>query len=255
MNLTLTPIINIPFIQPGDDVPHILYESVVAQGIHIKSGDIVSVTQKIVSKAENRFVSLSQFVPSEKAKELAKITKKDPRLIELILSESKEIIRAKPNTIIVEHRLGFICASAGVDRSNVSPSSQEDKEKYLLLPKHPEKSAEKIRDHFFDKTRMEIGVIIIDSHGRPWRYGVVGITIGTVGVPALVDLRGYEDIFNRKLKITQVAAADELAAASSLIMGQANEKIPAVHIRGFPYDLRESSISELIREKEKDLFR
>lgn len=255
MTITLTPLSKVPLIKSGDPLPEVLFHAVESQGIKLEDGDVLSVTQKIVSKAEGRIVSLKTIQPSKQAFQLSKITSKDPRLVELILQESKEVIRAVNSTIIVEHRLGFICASAGIDRSNVSPENRDSDNLYLLLPENPEKSAETIRDHFKKISGKNIGVIIIDSHGRPWRYGVVGISIGTAGVPALVDLRGKADLFKAPLKITQVGAADELAAASSLVMGQADERIPAVHIRGFPYLLRESSISELIREKEKDLFR
>ena len=255
MTLTLTPLTNIPLIQPGHNLEKILLVSLKANGIILKNGDILSITQKIVSKVEGRFKYLRDIKPSDRAVELAKVSKRDPRYIELILQESKGIIRVTKSTIIVEHRLGFICASAGIDRSNVSPISTEQEKPYLLLPKNPEKSAKRIQKYFKEETGKDIGIIIIDSHGRPWRYGVVGIAIGIAGVPALVDMRGKVDLFNRKLKITKIGAADELAAASSLIMGQADERIPAVHIRGFPYKLRRSSIKELFREKQKDLFR
>jgi len=255
MSLTLIPLKHIPLIQSGDNLPEILFNALLEENVDLIDGDILAVTQKIISKAENRAIFLGIVQPTVEAEELALKTGKDSRLIQLILNESNEIIRANPSTIIVEHRLGFICANAGIDHSNVKGDFGPDEEWFLLLPENPEKTAEKIRNYLKKKTKKEIGVIIIDSHGRPWRYGTVGICIGTAGVPALVDLRGYPDMFGYKLKITKVAAADELAAACSLIMGQADEKIPAVHIRGFPYLLRQSSIKEILREKENDLFR
>jgi coenzyme F420-0:L-glutamate ligase/coenzyme F420-1:gamma-L-glutamate ligase len=255
MSLVLTPLIHLPLINPGDDISGLLIEATRQQDIEIRDGDILAITSKIISKAEGRFANLADVNPSEKAVELSKNHNKDARLIELILQESREVIRVTRQTIIVEHRLGFICANAGIDHSNVKPISSDADEWYLLLPKEPEISARHIQHYFKERMEMNIGVIIIDSQGRPWRHGTVGMTIGTAGVPALVDLRGKKDLFSYRLLITQVSAADELAGASSLMMGQADESIPAVHVRGFPYDLRESSIQELIRAKEEDLFR
>lgn len=255
MALILTPLTHIPLINPGDDLATLILKSVAIQGITLQTGDIFSITQKIISKSENQFACLKDFEPTPEAFQYAQITGKDPRLIQMILSESKSVIRAKLGTIIVEHRLGFICANAGIDQSNVSNKRDCPDEIFLLLPRNPEGTAKAIRIKINEQKNIKIGVLVIDSHGRPWRHGVVGIAIGTSGVPALVDLRGKDDLFKRKLKITQVAAVDELAAASSLVMGQAAENIPVIHIRGFPYDLRESSLSELIREKESDLFR
>ena len=169
--------------------------------------------------------------------ELADKMNRDPRLVELVLSESKEIIRATEQAFIVEHKIGFICANAGIDHSNVQPENENEDDWYLLLPQDPDKSANMISSNIHQATSKKIGVIIIDSHGRPWRQGTVGTVIGTSLVPTLVDLRGKEDIFGYKLRITTVGAADELAAAASLMMGQADEKVPAVHVRGFPYEL------------------
>ena len=153
------------------------------------------------------------------------------------------------------HRLGFVCANAGIDHSNVDAEKGPKKDAYLLLPLDPDLSASQIREKVKIRTGRSVGILIIDSHGRAWRNGIMGTTIGIAGLPAIVDLRGKKDLFGYRLKITQEAAADELAAAASLLMGQADEKIPVVHIRGFPYDMRESTIRELIRTKEKDLFR
>jgi len=255
MPLVLTPITNIPLLKGGEFLPDLILRSIIDQEIHLQDGDVLAVTQKIVSKAEGRTIYLEQVSPSEEAKELARKTLKDPRLIELILKESKEIIRASRKTIIVEHKLGFICANAGIDHSNVRGEKNHEKSCYLLLPENPEKSAQAIGEYIQIQNGVNIGVIIIDSHGRPWRYGTVGVIIGTYHVPALLDLRGKKDLFNYQLKITRISPADELAAASSLLMGQANEAIPAVHIRGFPYELQDSSINDLIRPKEIDLFR
>ena len=255
MPLILTPINSIPEIFPGNDIAKIILSSLITQKIELIDNDILVITQKIVSKAENRFVNLSSITPSEKAKEIAKVSRKQAEIIELILKESKKIIRVVPQTIIVEHKLGFISANAGIDHSNVGRDNGGEEEWVLLLPKNPDKSSKIIRNYIFQEMGINVGVMIIDSHGRPWRYGTVGTMIGTAGVPALVDLRGKEDLYGYKLKITRIAAADELAGSASLIMGQANENIPVVHVRGFPYPLRKASLKEIIRPENRDLFR
>ena len=255
MALTLTPVINIPDIKPGDKLPRLINDCMKMQGIALFDNDILVVTQKIVSKAENRLVNLSTITPSDEALEIARTSRKRPQLIELILRESKKVIRVSKRTIITEHKLGFISANAGIDHSNVRGGSGKQDDWYLLLPKDPDNSAKQIRIYINSTEKVNIGVIIIDSHGRAWRYGTIGTMIGTAGVHGLVDLRGKKDLYGYKLKITRVAAADELASAASLIMGQANENIPVVHVRGFPYALRDSRLSEVLRPEEKDLFR
>jgi len=255
MALILTPVTNIPDINPGDHIPQLLIKSLKKQGISLYDNDILVVTQKIVSKAEDRFINLSTITPSDEALEIAKISRKRPQLIELILRESKKVIRVNQRAMITEHKLGFISGNAGIDHSNVKSKSGNRGDWYLLLPKDPDTSANQIRSYINSAEKVNIGVMIIDSHGRAWRYGTVGTMIGTAGVPALVDLRGKKDLYGYKLKITRVAAADELAGAASLIMGQANENIPVVHVRGFPYPLRDTCLNEVIRPEEKDLFR
>jgi len=254
-SLTFTPIDTLPLIQPGQYLAKIIHLALQSANLTLEDGDILVITQKIVSKAEGRLVNLSTVNPSKRALEVAEITKKDARLVELILSESKEIIRSGENTLIVEHKLGFICANAGIDHSNVKGDWGNDDDWYLLLPKDPSTSALKIREYFKDQTGRNIGVMIIDSHGRAWRKGTVGISIGFSGVPGIVDMRGKEDIFKYHLKITQIAAADELAASASLVMGQADEMIPIVHVRGFPYPFSDNPFHEILREIEEDLFR
>ena len=267
MPLILTPLQSIPLIRHGDDLADILMEAMRATGIQLQDGDILVLAQKIVSKAEGRTVDLSTVTPSKEALELAPQTEKDPRVIELILQESNAILRTRPGAIIVEHKLSFICANAGIDHSNVNPplpqggegkgvrENENPEDWVLLLPENPDRSAGLIRQKIETATGAHIGVLIIDSHGRAWREGTVGIAIGLSGLPGLVDLRGRPDLFGFKLQITQVGAADELAAAASLVMGQAAEGTPAVHVRGFPYKLREASLGELLRPKEHDLFR
>jgi len=255
MPLTLTPLPKIPLINPGDDLTEILLNSLQAAHLTLDDGDVLVLAQKIVSKAEGRQVNLNTVKPSKEAVELATRIEKDPRLVELILRESREILRVRPGTIIVEHRLGFICANAGVDHSNVQGNDGNPEDWVLLLPANPDRSALEIRKKIKFSTGNRVGVLIIDSHGRPWRLGTIGMTIGFSGLPGLVDRRGWKDLFGYELKITVIAAADELAAAASLVMGEAAERIPAVHVRGFPYPLREGSLKELLRPKSQDLFR
>jgi coenzyme F420-0:L-glutamate ligase / coenzyme F420-1:gamma-L-glutamate ligase len=255
MPLTLTPIQKIPLIKKGDNLPNIIWDALLINQIKLIDNDILVITQKVISKAEGRSVNLSEVHISEKAREISKISNKNPHLIELILQESNEVLRVTSNHIIVEHRLGFVCANAGIDHSNVDSETGNPKDSYLLLPKNPDSSAQQIKKDLEIKSGVKIGILIIDSHGRAWRNGIIGTAIGIAGMPGLIDFRGKKDIFGYKLRITQIAAADELASAASLIMGQADEKLPIVHVRGFPYPLRKSSIKELIRLKEKDLFR
>ncbi len=255
MSLTLTPLQNIPLIRRDDNLADILVNSLNGTNIPLQDGDILVIAQKIVSKAEGRMVNLATITPSQHAIELAERTQKDARAVELILQESNEVVRTRTGTIIVEHKLGFVCANAGIDHSNVAGEGDAVEEWVLLLPQDPDLSCRKMRDEVKSRTGKSIGVLIIDSHGRAWRNGTVGVAIGVAGLPALEDLRGKQDLFGFTLRITQVGVADELAAAASLIMGQAAEGTPAVHVRGFPYPLRDGSLRELIRPKEQDLFR
>lgn len=267
MPLTLIPLKHIPLIRQGDDLADIVLRAVDQNEIRLETDDILVFAQKIISKSEGRTVNLAAVTPSQRAAHLAVEVDKDPRLVELILAESNEVLRTRSGTIIVEHKLGFVCANAGIDHSNVSPprpareglgvraAGEVVEEWVLLLPREPDLSAERIRNEIGSRTGIRIGVLIIDSHGRAWRNGTVGMAIGLSGLPALQDLRGQPDLFGYTLRITQVGVADELAAAASLVMGQAAEGTPVVHVRGFPYPLREGSLRELIRPREQDLFR
>ncbi len=255
MAMMLSPLRGVPLIQPGDDLPGVILKALEDTAIRAEDGDVLVLAQKIVSKAEGRLVNLTQVEPSAEAVRLGKITEKDPRFVELVLQESSEVLKSRPGALIVEHRLGFVCANAGIDHSNVSGSWGEPEDWVLLLPENPDRSAEQIRARLEALTGARLGVLIIDSHGRAWRLGTVGIAIGLSGLPGLVDLRGQPDLFGYQLRITQVAAADELAAAASLLMGQAAEASPVVHVRGFPYPLREANLNELMRPKDLDLFR
>jgi coenzyme F420-0:L-glutamate ligase/coenzyme F420-1:gamma-L-glutamate ligase len=253
--LTLTPLQNIPLIRQDDDLADIIPDSLNTSGIELQDQDIIVLAQKIVSKAEGRMVNLATVRPSEQAKGLAEKTEKDPRVVELILQESNEVIRTRVGTIIVEHKLGFVCANAGIDHSNVAGDGSVDAEYVLLLPVDPEASAKKLCDAIQRKMRVNVGVMIVDSHGRAWRNGTVGMCIGLSGIPGVIDERGWNDLFGYTLRITVVGVADELAAAASLVMGQAAEGTPVVHVRGFPYPLREGSFKELLRPKDLDMFR
>lgn len=255
MSLSLTTLKNIPLIRQGDNLADILLNSLAKTEISLQSDDILVVAQKIVSKSEGRMVNLNEITPSAHAIDLAPQVDKDPRLIELILQESNEVLRVRKGVIVVEHKLGFVCANAGIDHSNVLGEGNEKEDYVLLLPQHPDTSAKTLKDEIKKRTGKNIGVMIIDSHGRAWRNGTVGICIGLSGIPALIDERGWKDLFGYTLKATIVGVADELAAAASLVMGQAAEGNPAVHVRGFPYPLGEGSLSELIRPKDMDMFR
>jgi coenzyme F420-0:L-glutamate ligase/coenzyme F420-1:gamma-L-glutamate ligase len=255
MPLTLTPLPSIPLIRPGDHLAEIVLKSLREAEISLQDGDILVLAQKIISKAENRLVNLAAITPRPAAQELAEKTGKDPRLAELLLRESAEILRARMGTAIVEHRLGFVCANAGIDHSNVAGEGDTAEEWVLLLPENPDHSAAALRAELEAASGTRLGVMIIDSHGRAWRLGTVGVAIGLSGLPGLVDERGWQDLFGYTLNITVVGIADELAAAASLVMGQAAEGTPIVHVRGFPYPLREGSLKELLRPKEQDMFR
>jgi coenzyme F420-0:L-glutamate ligase/coenzyme F420-1:gamma-L-glutamate ligase len=216
----------------------------------LQDHDVVVLAQKIVSKSEGRLVRLADVTPSPRAIELAKTADKDPRLAELILRESNEVVRAIRGVIVVEHKLGFVMANAGIDASNV-----DDPEQVLLLPADPDGSARRLRDRFKEIAGVEVGVVINDSWGRAWRMGTVGAAIGAAGIPGLVDMRGQPDMNGRILRVTEIAWADEIAAAASLVMGQAAESRPVVIVRGLGAPARDGNAAELVRPKKIDLFR
>jgi coenzyme F420-0:L-glutamate ligase/coenzyme F420-1:gamma-L-glutamate ligase len=249
--ITYTGLPGIPLIRDGDDLPEIISAGLREAGIALVSGDVLVIAQKIVSKAEGQLATLSDFTPSAEAQRLAVIVKKDPRHVEAILSESTEVIRASEGVLIVAHRLGFVMANAGIDQSNVGA----DPEAILLLPRDPDASSARLKTALNARHEADIAVIINDSFGRPWRNGVVGVAIGAAGIPALQSLVGDPDLHGRALRITEVALADELAAAASLVMGQSAEGLPVVHVRGFAARGQRSNAAALIRPKERDLFR
>ncbi len=229
-------------VQAGDDLAALL----VASGVIPRPDDVLVVAQKIVSKAEGREVQLSSVTPSPRAEQLAQETGKDARIVELILQESVRVVRARPNLIIVQHRLGHTMANAGIDQSNVSDSSDE---RALLLPVNPDASAVAL------SAQLGCPVIISDSFGRAWRRGTVGVAIGCAGLPSLVDLRGKPDLFGRELHVTLTGFADEIAAAAGLLMGQAAEGQPAVLVRGLRWSAPAFPATELVRPAQEDLFR
>lgn len=249
--LQLTALPGLPEIEKGTDLVTSLLTAVERTTLTLQPGDILVLAQKIISKAEGRLVPLSSVTPSERAVSIAREANKDPRFVEMILRESRSLLRVKPGIIIAEHKLGFIMANAGIDQSNV-PNADDA---VLLLPEDPDASARRLRDELRTTSGADVGVLIIDSFGRAWRHGVTGTAIGVAGMPALIDMRGNTDREGRVLKVTQVAAADELAAAASLVMGQADEGTPAVLVRGFPYPLRDGTVKELLRPEAEDLFR
>ncbi len=253
--LVLTALPAIPLVQPGDDLARLILAGLKAARITLAPGDVIAIAQKVVSKAEGRLVKLSDVTPSPRALELAQVTQKDARFVEAVLSETKEVLRTAYNTLIVEHRLGFVCANAGVDRSNVGPHGEGLEEYLLLLPADPDGACQRLRESFHAAAGVDVAVIINDSHGRAWRTGTVGVALGAAGFPALLDMRGHRDLFDYTLQVTQIGLADELAAAASLLMGQADEGRPVIHIRGVPYPFRDGNAQELIRPKEMDLFR
>lgn len=250
----LTAVPGIPDVQPGDDLAEIIAQALERAGYPLQDGDVVVVAQKIVSKAEGRIIALKDVIPSAAAMGWAERTGKDPRLVELILRESKEVLRARRDLIIVEHRLGFVCANAGVDHSNVCAGNEMDAWA-LLLPEDPDASARRLREGLYQRLGVEVAVLIVDSHGRAWRLGTVGVAIGVAGMRPLSDLRGQPDRYGRTLRVTQVGTADEIAAAASLLMGQAAEGTPVIIVRGAPYQAGNGCLSELLRPRELDLFR
>jgi len=243
----------LPMVKAGDDLAGLIASALERDGVMPREGDVLVVAQKIVSKAEARIVALATVEPSAKARALAAEIDKDPRLVEVILSESVRVVRARRGLIIVEHKLGFIMANGGVDQSNVAPA--DGSAQVLLLPENPDRSAEALRGSMKARTGVDLGVVINDSFGRPWRQGTVGVAIGAAGLPALIDLRGRPDLFGRKLEVSVIGFADEVAAAASLLMGQADEALPAVLIRGLSWSAPVSAAASLVRPANEDLFR
>ena len=248
--LSLAALPGIPLIQPGDDLGALLIAAL-ERHESLLAGDVLVIAQKIVSKAEGRYVDLRTVAPSARAKELAAATAKDPRLVEVILRESANVVRYREDVLIVTHRLGFVMANAGVDRSNIVADEQ-----VLLLPADPDASCRALRARLGAYFGVAPAVIINDSVGRAWRNGTVGIALGAAGLPALYDQRGEPDLFGEPLRVTQVGFADEIAAAASLLMGQADQGLPLVRVRGLRWPReQENDAAALLRPPAQDLFR
>jgi coenzyme F420-0:L-glutamate ligase / coenzyme F420-1:gamma-L-glutamate ligase len=252
-HLELSSIPGIPMIEPGDDLSAVIIATLDNAGLRPHAGDVFVVAQKVVSKAEGRLVDLAEIRPSTRAQEIAAKVGKDARLVEVILSESKRIVRYRPDLIIVEHRLGFVAANAGVDQSNVDRKGGRDLA--LLLPHDPDASADVLRAALCSHYGCDLAVIISDSFGRAWRRGTVGVALGAAGLPALVDLRGQPDLFGRPLRTSIVGFADEIAAAASLLMGQGSEGQPVVLVRGLHWSQPPAPAQTLLRPEQEDLFR
>jgi coenzyme F420-0:L-glutamate ligase/coenzyme F420-1:gamma-L-glutamate ligase len=242
----------IPAVRPGDDLATLVLDAVADAGLRLKDGDVVALAQKIVSKAEGRSVHLVDVRPGEEALAVAEETGKDPRLVELILRETEQISRMRPGLLIVRHRLGFTSANAGIDRSNVEQEGQDVT--VLLLPEDPDASAARLRAAIRERQAVDVGVLITDSHGRPFRLGTVGVALGVAGLPALWDRRGEADLYGYRLQHTEVGLADEIAAAASLLMGQAAEGTPVVLLRGLELPPVTGSARDLNRPPEADLY-
>ena len=248
--LELFALPGLPMVRAGDDLPALILAGLVRAGQVLHDRDVVVVAQKIVSKAEDRTVDLADVVPSTQAIALAAEVGKDPRIVEVVLSESVRVVRSRPNLMIMQHRLGFVMANAGVDQSNVAEA--DGHQRALLLPLDPDGSAEAIRTGLAEQA--EVGVVISDSFGRPWRRGTAGVAIGSAGIPSVIDLRGQPDLFGRTLEVSIIGFADEIAAAASLLQGQAAESQPVVVVRGLTWRAPNVPVADVVRPPEEDLF-
>lgn len=242
--LELQALPGLPMVQAGDDLAALVEAGLARAGLALRAGDVLVLAQKIVSKAEGRSVALAAVTPSAEAEALAGRVQKDPRFVELVLRESQRVVRARPGLLIVQHRLGFVMANAGIDQSNLGQEGHA-----LLLPLDPDGTAAALA------ARLGCPVIITDSFGRAWRRGTVGVAIGAAGLPALWDLRGRPDLFGRTLQVSISGFADEIAAAASLLQGQGAEAQPAVLVRGLAWDAPPNPAAELLRPEAEDLFR
>ncbi len=254
-SFSVTALSGVPAIRPGDDLGRAALDAMAASGLAFADGDVLVLAQKIVSKAEDRQVSLASVTPSPRARELAELTGKDPGLVELILSETQDVMRVRPNLIIVRHRLGLVLANAGIDQSNVGTGEgYGDGAQALLLPIDPDASAARLRAAIATATGRTVAILVIDSLGRAWRMGTTGTAIGVAGLPALLDLRGRPDLNGRTLVSSELGLADEIAAAASLAMGQADEACPMVLVRGLVLPSANGHARDLVRAAEMDLF-
>lgn len=250
-HVELIAVPDIPLIQTGDDLSTIMIDCLHNAGYDLVDGDILVISSKIISKSEGRFVDLKQIIPSPEAQQLAVETHKDPRLVQLILNESQKVSRYKAHVLVVKHRLGFTSANAGIDASNIETG---DPDLVLLLPESPDASAQHLHEELTNFYGVRLGIVVSDTHGRPHRFGNVGVAIGVAGMPALIDQRGDHDLYGRELMATMTPLADELATAAGLVSGQADEGQPVVLIRGVAWENRSESSNVLIRPSEQDLY-
>jgi coenzyme F420-0:L-glutamate ligase/coenzyme F420-1:gamma-L-glutamate ligase len=251
--ISIHPLENIGEVSPGDDLALILHDALAVAGLTpLNAEDVLVITQKIVSKAEDRFVDLGEVTPGAEALRLAGVTRKDARLVELVLREASAVVRSVPHVLITRHKLGHVMANSGIDRSNIGP---EGGERALLLPVDPDGTAAILRDKIGEMSGVSPAVVISDSFGRPWRMGVVGVAIGASGLPSLIDRRGDRDRDGRVMEVTQIAFGDIIATAASLATGEGAEGIPAVLIRGLAWPTGSAPASALVRSPEEDLFR
>jgi coenzyme F420-0:L-glutamate ligase/coenzyme F420-1:gamma-L-glutamate ligase len=251
LSVNLFALPGIPVVQPGDDLARLILEALDRAGLRLQNGDALAVTSKIVSKAEGRQVNLHAVQPGDEAIRLAALTGKDPRMVELVLRESIEVSRSAPNVLVTRHRLGFVSANAGIDQSNLDGGDDHA----LLLPLDPDESARKLRERLREVTGAEIGIVISDSHGRPFRLGNIGVAVGVAGMPALVDLRGQADMFGRILKISIQGYGDMVASAAGLLSGEGGEGLPVVLVRGLDFPHHDGRAADLYRPPEGDLYR
>jgi coenzyme F420-0:L-glutamate ligase/coenzyme F420-1:gamma-L-glutamate ligase len=251
--LELIALQQFPLVEPGDDLAALLADSLQANGLALRNGDVLVIAQKVISKAENRYVLLCDVDVSEQARALASDAGKDPRLAQLILDESREVLRVRPGVVIVEHRNGYVHANAGIDRSNIQ--SDPDNPRVLLLPEDADRSARTLRERLHTLTGCAPQIIVNDSFGRAWRNGTVGVAIGTAGLQPLRNQIGERDLFGNVLEVTEPAVADELAAAASLVMGQSDEGCPVVLARGLRIAPSENGFGALLRDRQLDMFR
>jgi len=251
--LQLFPLGDFPLVEPGQNVGELIAASLEKNGLALMAGDALVVAQKIISKAENRYVNLANIVPSPEALSLAERAEKDPRQMELVLRESTEVVKVRPGVVIVEHRNGYVHANAGIDKSNIPNSEGEPR--VLLLPENPDASARTLMETLSRYSGVAVKIIINDSFGRAWRNGTVGVAIGTAGFDPLFNQVGERDLYGNVLEVTEAAVADELAAAASLVMGQAAEACPVVLARGLSLRAADMGSRSLIRDKDRDMFR
>lgn len=252
--LWVRPVPGLPLFAPGDDLAGAIAEALIQGGESLQDGDVVVAAQKVVSKVEGRTVRLAGVRPGDRAREVALKAQKDPAVVELVLQESQEIVRAAPGVIIARHRTGQVLANAGIDASNVAV--QEGAESVLLWPLDPDVSARGLRAALEARFGVRLAVVLSDSLGRAWRMGTTGSAIGVAGMKPLRDRRGETDLFGRELQATVIGVADEIAAAASLVIGEAAEGTPVAIVRGAVYDADDhAGIDELLRPLQQDLFR